>query len=100
MKPVVVFHTGDLVEDGFNLNQWDNFNKITSRLRKMAEFYPALGNHESYPYLFFNNFDLPGNETWYSVERNNIHFIILDSNSDIAKGSRQYKWLKSNTRKL
>lgn len=30
IKPSVVFHTGDLVEDGFNPSQWIIFNKTVS----------------------------------------------------------------------
>lgn len=96
MRPQAVFHTGDLVNDGFSLKDWDIFNKITSRLVKTAEFYPALGNHEAKSRLFFKNFDLPDNKSWYSVEKADIHFIILDSNANISKDSPQYRWFKED----
>ncbi|MBZ9577737.1 metallophosphoesterase [Patescibacteria group bacterium] len=100
IKPTVVFHAGDLVEDGADPDQWAIFNAITSELTKTAEFYPALGNHEGNSQLFFDKFDLPNNEQWYSVEKNDIHFIVLDSNSDNSKDSEQYKWLESDLRNI
>lgn len=95
-KPKAVFHTGDLVENGFSASQWDSFNIITSNLRSASEFYPALGNHENQPPLFFSNFELPNNEQWYSVERNRIHFVVLNSNAATAAGSEQFAWLESD----
>lgn len=100
IRPRVVFHTGDLVEDGLNFGHWAVFNGIASSLIKTAEFYPALGNHENDSRLFFENFDLPNNERWYSVEVKSIHFIVLDSNSDITKGSEQYQWLETDLQNI
>jgi len=95
-KPAIVFHTGDLVEDGLIPGQWAAFNEIISDLIKIAEFYPALGNHENNSPLYFDNFILPNNERWYSVEKDNLHFIVLDSNSDCSIGSEQYLWLEDD----
>jgi acid phosphatase type 7 len=95
-RPVVVFHVGDLVENGFSASQWDTFNIITAGLRSVAEFFPALGNHESQSPLFFSNFNLPNNEQWYSVERDSIHFIVLNSCVSIQPGSEQLSWLDSD----
>jgi hypothetical protein len=100
VRPTVVFHTGDLVEDGLNPDHWAVFNKIFSPLMRTVKFYPALGNHENDSQLFFDNFDLPNNERWYSVEVNDIHFIVLDSNSDTRKGSEQYQWLETDLRNV
>lgn len=96
LNPAVVFHTGDLVENGRRPEDWLIFNEITAGLLKSAEFYPALGNHENRSPLFFNNFNLPNNECWYSLERNGIHFAVLDSTAPLNVGSKQYKWLKSD----
>ena len=100
IKPSIVFHTGDLVEDGLNPAQWATFNEIISDLVKIAEFYPALGNHENNSPLYFDNFDLPNNERWYIVEKNNLHFIILDSNSDCSIDSEQYLWLEDDLQNI
>ena len=99
-KPAIVFHTGDLVEDGLIPDQWATFNEIISDLIKIAEFYPALGNHENNSPLYFDNFILPNNERWYSVEKDNLHFMVLDSNSDCSIGSEQYLWLEGNLQNI
>lgn len=99
-KPAIIFHTGDLVEDGLIPAQWATFNEIISDLIKIADFYPALGNHENNSPLYFDNFDLPNNERWYSVEKDGLHFIVLDSNSDCSIGSEQYLWLESDLQNI
>ena len=93
-EPEVVFHTGDLVENGLAPEQWVIFGRITDRMRREAEFFPAIGNHENDSDLYFDNFDLPNNERWYSVRRNGIQFLVLDSCSGIETGSEQYQWLE------
>jgi len=96
LKPVVVFHTGDLTNDGNNPAFWKIFNSITGELRSKSEFYPALGNHENESPLYFANFTLPNNEHWYSLERQGIHFIILDTGSPLHAGSEQFRWLEDD----
>jgi len=99
-KPKIVFHTGDMIDT--HRDDWIIFNEITSELRKTAEFYPALGNHEYYGGLnvFADNFELPNNEQWYSVERQGIHFIILNSYTRIDESSEQYAWLESDLKNI
>jgi 3',5'-cyclic AMP phosphodiesterase CpdA len=98
--PTIVFHTGDLVTNDRNHGQWATFNKIISDLIKIADFYPALGNHENNSPLFFVNFILPNNERWYSIEKDSLHFIVLDSNSDCSIGSEQYLWLEEDLKNI
>lgn len=92
-NPYAVFHTGDLVNVGTDSSQWVTFNSITSDLRASAQFYPALGNHERNAFNFFNNFNLPNNEQWYSVNICGIHFVVLNSTTTISSGSEQREWL-------
>ncbi|MBA3062799.1 MAG: metallophosphoesterase [Atribacteria sp.] len=99
-EPKVVFHTGDLVGNGLNPDHWTIFNEIVSDLIEIAEFYPALGNHENNSPLYFDNFVLPNNERWYSIEKDNLHFIILDSNSDCSISSEQYLWLEDDLKNI
>jgi len=99
-KPAIVFHTGDLVENGLIPAQWTTFNQIVSDLIEIAKFYPALGNHENNSPLYFDNFVLLNNERWYSVEKDNLYFIVLDSNSDCSIGSEQYLWLENNLQNI
>ena len=95
-RPDAVFHVGDLVNNGNSQSDWDIFNEITGELRSETDFYPALGNHEYQSDLYFDNFELPNNEQWYSVELHGIHFIVLNTCVDIGPGSEQYLWLVSD----
>lgn len=96
IEPMAVFHTGDLVEDGWDPGQWEIFNGIIAPLLETAVFYPALGNHEANSPYYFDNFNLPGNERWYVVDLGGAHFIVLDSNYPLEIGSDQYRWLKND----
>ncbi|MCX5714072.1 MAG: metallophosphoesterase [Candidatus Omnitrophica bacterium] len=100
VNPEIIFRVGDLVDNGDDPAQWKLFNEIEANLLKSAEYFPVLGNHEHNSPLYFQNFKLPNNGHWYSVDREGIHFIILDSNSDLAPGSEQYKWLVSDFRSI
>jgi len=100
--PAAVFHTGDLVTNGLVAEQWVTFNDIASRLPSGTPTYPALGNHEYESQLYFDNFELPGNERWYSVDDiDGFNFIVLDTESHfaaattLAPASAQYQWLES-----
>ncbi|MDO8507700.1 MAG: metallophosphoesterase [bacterium] len=95
-RPEAVFNVGDIVEDGRKPEEWPVFNEITKDLRANTNFYPVLGNHEEDSPLFYNNFELPGNEQWYSINFNKIHFTVLNSNKDLSVGSEQYKWLEND----
>jgi len=100
IEPDLVFHTGDLVGNGAVSGQWDIFNDIVSNLLSIAEFYPALGNHENNSQLYFDNFNLPNNERWYFIEYNDIHYIVLDSNSKLGSDSEQYEWLEHDLQNI
>lgn len=99
-RPVAVFNTGDLVTDGFSRREWDIFNYYVKDLLQTAAIYPALGNHEKDSRLYFDNFSLPGNERWYSVDIGSIHFVVLDTNIDIGAGSPQYRWLEEDLKNV
>jgi len=94
-KPSIVFRVGDLVDDGNNPELWEAFNDIHGPLLNTTEYFPALGNHEYDSLLYSDNFLFLDYRRWYSVNRMGIHFIVLDSNSQLNPGSEQYEWLKS-----
>lgn len=96
VKPSAVFHTGDLVNDGRLAGDWAIFNDITADMRANTEFFPSLGNHEHQSQLYFDNFELPNNEQWYSVDRNYVHFICLNSCIETDTASEQYQWLQND----
>ncbi|MBU2530909.1 MAG: metallophosphoesterase [Elusimicrobia bacterium] len=93
-KPETVFHTGDMVSDGAKKEQWDIFEEIVSRLRKNSEFFPIHGNHEWLSPIYFRVFNIDNWITFYSLDRHNIHFTVIDSEVPFWKGSWQYKWLE------
>ena len=102
LAPEAVFHTGDLVNDGREANQWITFNDMASQLPSGTPIYPALGNHERESQLYFDNFELPGNERWYLVDDiEGFNFIVLDTGSAVAAAttitpaSPQYQWLEN-----
>jgi predicted MPP superfamily phosphohydrolase len=95
-KPSVVFSAGDNVDDGRDPGQWKLYNDINEPLLKAVDYFTALGNHEEESSLCFLNYPCLNHKRWYSVEREGIHFIILDSSSDLRSGSDQYHWLVSD----
>lgn len=94
--PSVVFRVGDLVDDGREPGLWEQFNAIHGPLMKTAEYFPALGNHEFDSQLYFEQFPQLEGRRWYSVEREGMHFTILDSCFDMSPGSVQYNWLEDD----
>jgi predicted phosphodiesterase len=96
LKPAVVFHTGDMVSDGFSAKDWEYFLEISSGLRQAAEFHPVHGNHERHAPQYFKTFGLDPGEPWYSLDRFGVHFVVLDSESPFWKGTAQGKWLEKD----
>jgi acid phosphatase type 7 len=92
-EPEAVFHTGDMVEDGYNPSDWLTFDNITRDLQDSSEFFPCLGNHENESPFYFAYFGIPESMRWYSTNRFSLHFVVLDSNWEIGVGSDQYNWL-------
>lgn len=91
-----IFHAGDLLEDGTEASL-NRFNSVTSTLRGSRTFYAAQGNNERDSSVYFDNFEFPGNERWYSINSGNLHMIVLDSAySSTSAGSAQYNWLISD----
>jgi acid phosphatase type 7 len=96
LRPEAVFHTGDLVFNGKCNKNWSIFNSIVGDLLKIAPIYPALGNHERGAIKISQDLKLPNNGKWYSVDVQNIHFIILDVEENYRAGCEQYRWLQKD----
>jgi len=96
-NPSVVFHSGDFIRLSSDMEKkWNKFLSITENLRNNSEFLPVKGNHEMNNEFFTSTFRFMEDHAWYSVDRNDIHFIVLDSNADLTNGeepSEQYTWL-------
>jgi 3',5'-cyclic AMP phosphodiesterase CpdA len=87
-------HTGDFVQDGRDRASWPvQFFGPAQELLSRVPIYPVLGNHENNSSHYFDFFDLPGNERWYSIDRGPVHLVFLDSCSPMQPNSEQYNWL-------
>ena len=97
-NPEFVLQTGDLVFDGKDLAEWQEFDGITKPLRDaQIAYYPARGNHDIGPY-YIKHVTEPydsGDGYYYAFTRHHTRFIALDDFSDYDEGSDQYKWLIS-----
>lgn len=104
-----VFHTGDLVDNGFKPYQWDNFNLALDKFRGMVPFYPIAGNHdigvraksyEGYLQCDFLN-DLPADKTfadgliYYDLfSAGGTDYIVLGVSFDAARRFKgAYDWI-------
>lgn len=91
-----VFHAGDLLEDGTQ-DSLNRFKAVTAVMCSSRGFYAAQGNNERNSSVFFDNFNFPGNEHWYSVNVGNLHMVVLDNSySSVSVGSEQYNWLAAD----
>jgi hypothetical protein len=58
-------------------------------------FYPSLGNHDDSPLQdYLDYFTLPGNELYFDFVEDNIHFFVINTESNL---SSQENWLESQT---
>ncbi len=91
-----ILHTGDIAyPDGTEKELQDNFVNVYAPLLKKVPFYPAPGNHDYLtndldPYL--NHF---GKQRYYSFDKDNIHFISLDTNTPLF-GEEMTQWLEND----
>lgn len=89
-----ILHTGDVVDDGRNFGAWiPQLFEPAGKLMATKPIFAVLGNHERGSPYFYQYFDLPDNEQWYSFDCGPVHIIALDSNVAYDPGSKQYSWL-------
>ncbi len=86
--------TGDAVDSGSSPTQWVEWFRAAGTLDETAALMPTLGNHEDYAALYFDQFDLPGNERWYSFDWGNTHVVCLDS--EAIRAGEQRQWLEED----
>lgn len=90
-RPDFIVHSGDLVYNGREEDQWDTFFSIEAPLLRSITLFPSLGNHEHDAKYYYDAFVLPGEETYYSFDYGNLHFTVLDSNR--TSDEKQKQWL-------
>jgi predicted phosphodiesterase len=90
----VVLHAGDIVSTGYTWDLWhDRFFAPAWPLISKVPIYPTTGNHEVNQKLYYDYFDLPGNESWYQFRYGLVDFYAINTNVDFSPGSEQYLWL-------
>lgn len=104
----LIFNTGDLVDHGNNLNQWQWMFDSASPQLMNTYMMPVSGNHEDKgENALADNFILdplcPEQDfttgIYYSFDRDNVHFVMLNTNalnSDKGLSDEQMKWLKDD----
>ncbi len=84
-------HTGDLVNKGYDTDDWRRFFAIEANVLASKIFVPTIGNHEKPFWQYDTLFSLPGIEYFYSIRYANICFICL--NTEMELDGIQKKWL-------
>jgi predicted phosphodiesterase len=77
-KPMFVVNTGDLVSNGNVIQDWEVFFTINHQLMRSTPYFSVLGNHEKDSKHYYDFFDLPGNERYYTLSIGDALFIVLD----------------------
>lgn len=77
-EPILVINSGDLVNNGRDIHDWEQFFEVNKELMRNTPYFPVLGNHEKDSKHYFNFFDLPGNERYYHFDVGDALFIMLD----------------------
>jgi hypothetical protein len=85
-----VLHTGDLVCDDSDFEEWGRFFESARQMMYDAPLFPVLGNHESSSGTYFDAFGVPA---WYSFDCSNAHFSMLDTNQGLQG---QKDWLNTD----
>lgn len=99
VKPAFISFGGDIVYNGYDLNDWKVWDSETNVWReKKIPVYPALGNHDLHGdekvalANYFQRFPDLMNSRYYSVRAANTLMLVLDSSFDETSGP-QGKWL-------
>jgi acid phosphatase type 7 len=99
INPAFVCFTGDIVYNGYDVNDWKTWDTETSIWReKKIPIYPALGNHDLHGdekialANYFQRFPDLKNSRYYSVRAANALVLVLDSALDEVSGP-QGQWL-------
>jgi 3',5'-cyclic AMP phosphodiesterase CpdA len=98
--PSLVLQTGDLVHHGGSAEEWRIFDGITGAMRRQVPYYPARGNHdvsaEGYYEQRVTQPVLSGNKLYYSFEKENLHFVAIDTQQPLGPKSEQGRWLEAD----
>lgn len=100
LRPNIVIHCGDVVDDGFAKNQWlQDLLSPCHNLMAHTVVFPTIGNHEQNAHWYYDYFSLPKPEYYYTFHYGNAQFFMIDSNKPLDAGSEQYEWLEKELAK-
>jgi predicted phosphodiesterase len=101
--PDFILGTGDMVDEGFRQDQWQEFFDVENAMFRDNIYFPALGNHDrqgrgrtadSYR-AFFSVPDNGGDsERYYAFTYGSSRFLILDSNAYSFALTDQTAWIE------
>ena len=120
-KPSFVVGVGDIIYESRPRDHRALKRLLLDPLKGIgSKFYPVVGNHD-FPVKpnWFELWEPPGNQLYYSFDHGNSHFIVLDTNraeapdgktfpegserdhmqkqgADYRPGSKQHSWLKKD----
>lgn len=110
---------GDLVDNGEDHRQWDAWFDAVAGIIDRIPVAPLMGNHETYnedwkvrePVAYLKEFALPQNGSeefarrYYSFDYGEVHFIVLDTQTDEAADfhqgllETQQAWFREDVKK-
>lgn len=93
--PDLLLVAGDLMNDGTNIAQWQDYWFGPLELGYLAQTTPVLfcrGNHDGESALAYAYSVLPGNGAWFAFTYGSTRFVFLDTNIQIAE---QTAWLEN-----
>jgi hypothetical protein len=84
-RPHVIVDSGDMVDDGENMEEWRSYLQTSAPWISNVILLPGLSNHvngDTAVALFAELFCLPHNERWYTARFGPIEFFAIDSTFD------------------
>ncbi|RKZ30259.1 hypothetical protein DRQ33_08020 [bacterium] len=103
-NPMFMLHSGDMIEDGEDTDDWDDYFSELCDWHDIAQSVPyfyAMGNHDDEAPYFYDAVTLPcnnpaGTEAYSSFDWGKIHFTIINSEIDYTATSEQYAFLSAD----
>jgi predicted phosphodiesterase len=101
--PDFLLATGDMVDEGSKLDEWQTFFDVESDLIRDNVLYPALGNHDrqgrgrtadTYRQFFSLPENSPNPEREYAFTFARVRVVVLDSNASSFALTDQTAWLE------
>jgi predicted phosphodiesterase len=101
--PDFVLGTGDMVDEGYRQDQWQEFFDVENEMLRDNVYFPALGNHDRQGRgrtadTYRSYFSVPenGNDTerYYAFTYGSSRVIVLDSNAYSFALTDQTSWLE------